>query len=317
MRAKQLLITTGRFALLLLLFYVFFIIGSLAISGRIPDTESEPGILDPTTGFLFFGLINTLLIIRLIKSSRWSGWKLALALAFAYFGAVTILTQIEAWYFMSNITFDQNLLPYLLLMGLPIAFVYIPLAVWILGKGKKESLTTQSTFIIKFPAQQWFWKLGAIAIVYIILYWSAGYFIAWQNADLRAFYGSPGAIIPFWEHTANTLRADPELFPFQAFRAMLWTLCAIPILLGSKVNVWRTAILVGLFFTVPQISGLILENPLMPIASIRTSHMIEGIATNVVFGMCIVWLLHRKHTSLEDLFGIKQGDTHILADQRN
>lgn len=128
MRAKQLLITTGRFALLLLLFYVFFIIGSLAISGRIPDTESEPGILDPTTGFLFFGLINTLLIIRLIKSSRWSGWKLALALAFAYFGAVTILTQIEAWYFMSNITFDQNLLPYLLLMGLPIAFVYIPLA---------------------------------------------------------------------------------------------------------------------------------------------------------------------------------------------
>lgn len=138
MRAKQLLITTGRLALLLLLFYVFFIIGSLAISGRIPDTESEPGILDPTTGFLFFGLINTLLIIRLIKSSRWSGWKLALALAFAYFGAVTILTQIEAWYFMSNITFDQNLLPYLLLMGLPIAFVYIPLAVWILGKGKKR-----------------------------------------------------------------------------------------------------------------------------------------------------------------------------------
>jgi len=132
----------------------------------------------------------------------------------------------------------------------------------------------------------------------------AGYYIAWQNADLRAFYGSPGDILPFWEHTANTFHTDPGLFPFQAIRAMLWTLCAIPIIRGSKVNVWWTAILVGLFFTIPQISGLIIENPLMPIGSVRLSHMIEGIATNVVFGMIIVWLLHREHNSLKDLFEI-------------
>jgi len=85
---------------------------------------------------------------------------------------------------------------------------------------------------------------------------------------------------------------------------MLWTLCAIPNIRGSKVNIWWTAILVGLFFNVPQISGLILENSLMPIASVRLSHMIEGISTNIVFGMIIVWLLHGEHSSLKDLFGI-------------
>jgi len=303
MNGKQLLILTAKTTLLLLLFYVIFISGTMAISDMIPDIKSEPGLVDKNIGFLFFGIINMLLIIGLIKSSRWNGWKLALILGAAYYGAVTFLTQIEAWYFMSNITFDQKLLPRLFIMGLPVAFIYIPLAVLILGKGgKKES--AKPIFSLTFPTKQWIWKLSTIAIIYILLYWFAGYYIAWQNADLRAFYGSPGDILPFWEHTAKTFHTDAGLFPFQAIRAMLWTLCAIPIIRGSKVNVCWTAILVGLFFTIPQISGLILENPLMPKASVRISHMIEGIATNVVFGMIIVWLLHRKHNSLKDLFGI-------------
>ncbi|MFT5168646.1 MAG: hypothetical protein ACI8P3_003891 [Saprospiraceae bacterium] len=305
MNGKYILIWTGRIALLLLLFYVLFIIGTIAISGMLPDIKSEPGLVPGNIGFLIFGIVNMLLIIGLILSSRWNGWKLALTLAFAYFGAVTFLTQIESWYFMSNITFDSKLLPRLFIMGLPIAFVYVPLAVLVLGKGKaSDNIEPASSLII--PVKQLIWKLCVIAIVYIILYWSAGYYIAWQNPDLRAFYGSPGDILPFWEHTINSFYTDPGLFPFQALRAMLWTLCAIPIIHGSKVNVWWTAILLGLFFTVPQISGLILENPLMPIASIRLSHMIEGMATNIVFGMIIVWLLHREHKSIQDLFGVRK-----------
>ncbi len=303
MNGKQLLIWTGRIALLLILFYVFFIIGTMPISGMLPDIESEPGLVDENVGFLFFGIINMLLIIGLIRSSNWNGWKLALLLGSAYYGAVTFLTQIEAWYFMSSITFDQKLLPYLFIMGLPVAFVYIPLAVLILGKAKKK-VETKSKLLLDFSNKQWIWKLIVIAIAYILLYWSAGYFIAWQNTDLRAFYGSPGDILPFWEHTVKSFHSDPGLFPFQALRAILWTLCAIPIIRGSKANVWWTAILVGLFLTVPQVSGLMIENPLMPIASIRVSHMIEGIATNVIFGMFIVWLLHREHNSLKNLFGI-------------
>lgn len=313
MNGKQLFIWTGRIASLLVLFYVFFIIGSMPMTAMLPAIESEPGLVDKNIGFLLFGMINTLLIIVLIRNSNWHGWKLALLLGAAYYGAVTFLTQIEAWYFMSSITFDKQLLPYLFLMGLPIAFVYIPLAVLILGKWKKREEAKPSV-ALNFSNQQWAWKLTAIAIVYILLYWSAGYFIAWQNANLRAFYGSPGEIIPFWQHTANSFHSDPGLFPFQALRAMLWTLCAIPIIRSSKANAWGTAILVGLFFTVPQISGLIIENPLMPNASIRVSHMIEGIATNVAFGMIVVWLLHREHNSLKDLFGINRLNNRILLE---
>jgi len=305
MNIKLILIWTGRTALLLSLFFIVFIIGSMAVSGVLPKIESEPGLVPGNIGFLIFGILNTLLIIALILSSRWHGWKLVLTLAFAYYGAVTFLTQIETWYFMSNITVNAKLLPRLFIMGLPVAFIYVPLTVLILGKIRMNNFI-ESTEAVKMPVKQLLVKLLCIALLYIVLYWCAGYYIAWQNPDLRSFYGSPGAILPFWEHTTNTLRTDSGLMPFQALRGVLWALCAIPIIRGSKVNAWWTAILVGLFFTIPQVSGLILENPLMPIASVRLSHMFEGIASNFIFGMIIVWLLHREHNSLKNLFGIKE-----------
>jgi hypothetical protein len=305
MNGKQILIWMGRIAALLMLFYGLFIGGTLAVSGMLTDVKSEPGLIPNDIGFLIIGITNTLLVIGLILSSRWNGWKLALRLAFAYYGAVTFLTQIETWYFLSNITVDEKLLPRLFIMGLPIAFVYVPLAVWILGKGRTKD-NTKPTLAIVIPVKQWVWKLIVIAIVYLVLYWGAGYYIAWQNPELRAFYESPGEILPFWEQTTNTLYADPGLFLLQILRAMLWTLCALPVIRGSKINIWWTAFLLGLFFTIPQNLSLLLENPLMPIASVRLSHIIEGVSSNFVFAVCIAWLLHREHKSIKDLFGIEK-----------
>lgn len=303
MKAKQFLIGTGRIVLLVLLFFILYIIGTIGISDMLPDTASEPGLIPGTSGFLVYGILNTLLIIALIRSSRWHDWKLALTLAFAYYGAVTFLTQIETWYFLSEVTVTAALLPSLFIMGLPIAFIFIPLAVLILGKRKAKDQLPVATVERTLTKQFWV-KVITIALVYIVLYWGAGYYIAWQNPDLRSFYGSPGAITPFWEHTANTLSSDPGLLPFQFLRGLLWTLCAIPIIWGSKLRTGSTAVLLGLFFTIPQVLALIFENPLMPSASVRASHLIEGIASNFTFGLIIVWLLHREHRSVRDLFGI-------------
>ena len=305
MTGKQIFNWSLRFVALLILFYVFFISGTLAISSLLPDVTSEPGLLPNNIGMLILGISNTLLIIGLILSSRWHGWKLVLGLAFAYYGAVTFLTQIETWYFLSKITVDEQLLFRLFIMGLPVAFIYIPLAVWILGKRHAKG-QTKPLFTLAMPASQWVWKLIVIALAYLVLYWGAGYFIAWQNPNLRAFYGSPSEIIPFWKHTANTLDTNPGLFSFQILRAMLWTLCALPIIRGSKLNIGWTTVLLGLFLTIPQCLGLLIENPLMPNASVRLSHLIEGVTSNFIFAAIIAWLIHREHKSFRDLFGIKQ-----------
>lgn len=291
-----------RFILLFILFIVFFIIGSMAVAGVMPDNAtSEPGLVPATTGLLIIAFADVLVIAALILTSQWHGWKLALGLGLAYYGAVTFLMQIETWYFLSSVTVGPQLLPRLFLMGIPPGLVFIPLAVWILGKGRATAETSPNLALV-MPVKQWLWKLAAIAVAYLVLYWGAGYFIAWQNPELRAFYGQPGDALPFLTHTANTLRNDPLLFPFQILRALLWILCALPVIRGSKVNPWWTALLVGLLFSVPQNLGHLLANPLLPIASVRLSHLIETASSTFVFGTIVVWLLHREHHSLADLF---------------
>ena len=196
-----------RFVLLYILFIVLFMIGSITVADMMPDiTTSEPGLVSATSGILIIAFASSLVIAALILTSRWTGWRLAVGLALAYYGAITFVTQIETWYFLSAITVSPQLLPRLFAMGVPTALLFIPLAVWILGKGRAATDPSPNPALV-MPVQQWIWKLAAIVVVYLLLYWGAGYFIAWQNPELRAFYGQPGEALPFLTHTANTLCA--------------------------------------------------------------------------------------------------------------
>jgi hypothetical protein len=90
------------------------------------------------------------------------------------------------------------------------------------------------------------------------------------------------------------LVADPWLNPYQALRALIWTICALPILRGSRWNLWQTALVVGLMFSVPQNIGHILPNSLIPLNSVRISHLLETASSTFVFGLIVTWLLYPK-----------------------
>lgn len=294
---RSLLTWVLRLILLYAVFVACCLIGSTAVAGVMPDvSSSEPGLVPATGGLLIVALANVLVIAALILSSHWSGWRLALSLALAYYGAVTVVTQMDTWYYLSSINVDPQLLLRLLLMGVPTAFLFIPLAVWVLGKGRATIGTSPSRALV-MPVSAWAWKLAAIVVLYLVLYWGAGYFIAWQNPALRAFYGQPGEPLPFLTHTAVTLRDDPWLFPFQVLRALVWTACALPAIRGSRLNPWWTALLVGLFLSMPQNVGHIMANPFLPLASVRLSHMIETASSTFLFGVLVVWLLHRRRSA--------------------
>ena len=305
---KSLFKWISRFTILYVLFIALFMLGSMAAAGVMPaNSISEPGLVSEMSGLLIVAFANVLVISALVLTSRWSGWKLTLGLALAYYGAVTFVMQIETWYFLSAITVGPQLLPRLFLMGIPIALMFIPLSVWVLGKSRKV-VDVELHAAPSMSTPQWIWKLAGVSIIYVVLYWMAGYFIAWQNPELRAFYGQPGDALPFITHTANTLRNDPGLFPFQILRALIWVLCALPIIRGSKVNPWWTALMVGMLFSVPQNIGHILANPLLPLASIRMSHLIETASSTFIFGAVVVWFFHREHHSLRDLItGYREG----------
>lgn len=305
MKAKTIFTWVFRFGILTILYLITWILGSMVVAEHIPDTPSEPGLLDEIPGLLILSLINTVLIVALIVSSRWRGWRLALLLALAHYGATTFITQVETWYFLTELTVPKALLPGLFIMGLPVSFIFVPLAVLICGKWKAKENEEKNPNMF-MPGSQLMLKLGVIAVVYLVIYWLAGYFIAWQNPELREFYGSPGEIVPFWEHTFATFRDSPGLVILQLVRGLLFAVIAIPVIRGSKVNPWLTALLVGLLLAVPHLSH-ILSNPLIPLASVRFSHMIETATSTFVFGMIVVWLLHRRHYGVKDLPGNYKG----------
>lgn len=301
MKAKKVLSWTLRFILLFILYFPIWIIGSLAVGDLIPETVSQPGLVSETSGMLILGLINTILIITLIVTSKWHGWRLALFTGIAYYGSFTLLTQIETWYFLKEVTITPELLPRLFIMGLSIPLIYIPIAIMVCGKWKKRDTNT-GKIKLTMPYKQLLIKLGILAIIYLIIYWLAGYFIAWQNPELRAFYGSPGEITPFFAHTYNTFLATPGFIILQLARVILFALIVLPIILASKLKPLQTALMVASLFAIPHLVH-INPNPLMPLASVRLSHMVETATSTFVFGLITVWLLHRRHHGVKDLFG--------------
>lgn len=280
-----------RFIVLGVLYFALFAIGGQIVEPYLPNITAEPGPLPLMTALLVSSVATTLVIMLMIHSSRWHGWKLMISMSVAYYIVVTFVTQIESWYFLYGIAIGPELMRRLFLQGVPVAFVFVPLAVIIMGRARPLAGVDENPEIAPMPLKEWLWKIGVIYLAYLALYYGAGYFIAWQNPDVRAFYGQPGEALPFFQQIfAN----DPWLTPYQFIRTLIWVAGALFIIRGSRLSLWQTALIVGLALSVPQNIGHLLPNPMIPLNSVRISHMIETASSTFVFGVIVTWLLYPK-----------------------
>lgn len=304
MKPSHFLLFAGKFLLLTFLFLVFYLLGAFIFTPPLPaGVVLEPGPIPEPYHILVVGAAHTFVLMLVILRSRWSGWPLILATIFAYYGCVTVMMQIETAYFLTNLTVGPQTLINLFLMAIPPALLFIPLATWILGKGRRLDPDPTPNERLVMPAGQWAWKLAVIVVAYVLLYLSAGYFIAWQNPELRAFYGGadPGS---FFLQVRHILLTDPWLVPFQMLRALLWVVFLLPVIRMARGRLWQVALVVALLVSVPQNVGHILPNPFIPANSVRLSHMLETASSTFVFGLVVAWLLYRRHHSFADLFGL-------------
>jgi hypothetical protein len=90
---------------------------------------------------------------------------------------------------------------------------------------------------------------------------------------------------------------DPWLTPYQLLRTLIWVAGAYPISRGSRLPLWQTALFVGLALSVPQNIGHILPNSLIPLNSVRMSHLIETTSSTFVFGLIVTRRLYPKYVS--------------------
>lgn len=274
---------------LLALTVVYFICFA-AVSGALLATPSaQPSPADAgiaLAALLAVSVVTTLVLGYVILRSRWAGWKLILAIFFVFYGVTTVMPQVETAFFVKDL--PPGMLPRLFLAGAIISALFSVLAVLILGKRKADSAESSSRRL-DMSLVQWIVKLSLIVVVYLFLYFTFGYFIAWKSEAVRAYYGGsdPGS---FMAQMSSVVRDTPWLLPFQVLRALMWAALAIPVIRMMKGQWWEAALAVALLFGIVMTSPLLLPNPLMPV-EVRMVHLLETATSNFLFGCLLVWIL--------------------------
>jgi len=271
--------TAIRVSAVTILYFVCFAVVSGALLAPASE-QPDPAQAGATLLALFLvSLINAAVWSYVILRSRWTSWKLILTIFFIFFGVSTVMPQIESAYFITRL--PPGMLPRLFLAGLIMAAIFAPLVVLILGKAKRS--TNETTPLKITPV-----KLLLIVVVYVFLYFTFGYFIAWKNPAVRAYYGGSDPA-GFISHITSLVRSEPMLFVLQAVRALMWTAIAVPVIKMMKSEWWERGLAVALLFAV-MTSQLLLPNPLMP-TEVRMAHLVETATSNFLFGWLVVLIL--------------------------
>jgi hypothetical protein len=172
---------------LLIWMALLFSVGSRYLGPQMTSNLSPAETRFAGLALLIVCTLDTLLLGALILFTRVYGWRLVVITALLYYGVKTFQANIEAVYFMLNITAD--LAPRLFTMTLPVTLLWPPVAVWLLGKARKPTPTVVAESPLP-PMSTWTW-VGKVAVlgivVYPILFFAFGYYVAWQNPAVRAF----------------------------------------------------------------------------------------------------------------------------------
>lgn len=289
---KVVIKTAIRFLALVVVYLVCFVVVSGALLSTTTDQPSPDEAGATLMALLVVSLINAAVWTYVIQRSHWSGWKLILAVFFVLYGVSTLMPQIETAYF---VRLPPGMLPRLFLAGLIIAAVFSPLAVLILGKIRSQQDGNTNESQLRMPVSSWIARLAIIVIAYVVIYFTFGYFIAWKNAAVVAYYGGhdPGSFIT---HMANVLRNEPQLFLLQIARGLLWAAIAMLVIKMMRGKRWETGLAVALLFAMTS-AQLLIPNPLMP-AEVRMAHLVETVTSNFLFGWLVVLVLIQVHHPL-------------------
>jgi hypothetical protein len=295
---EQQLKTTLVFGLrLLLLAILYFVIFSVVSAILLPRPTTAPAPDEAAAilaALLVISIVNSSVVAYLLVRSRWTGFKLIITLWWVLFGVTTLMSQIETFVFIRNL--PPGFLPRLFLSGAVFAAIFSTLAVIVFGKVRSRLAEDSTQWWTQLSVKQWVVRLTIIAVAYVIIYFTFGYYIAWQNPALVAYYGGTNSG-GYLDQLQRVWRDTPWLPLLQIGRALLWTALAIPVIRLMKGRWWEAGLAVALFFSVVMNTQLLLPNPLMP-TDVRMSHLLETATSNFLFGWIVVWLLRPLHYTL-------------------
>ena len=270
--------------------------GVLAGVAKVAPNEAQAqanpaGFFLPFAAFcLSVGGVVSYLVLR----SSWHGLRLVGVLFAATYGISTIATQVESLFFLSA-KLPPGMIGALFVQGAIAMALFATLAVLILGKWRRATTPVGNADAPPLTAVAITWRIALLVVAFILLYMLFGYYIAWRNPALRAYYGGTD-VASFGEAMKSTWQKEPRLFLLQVFRVLLYVACVYPLLRMLRVARWEKALAMAAFLA-SWTTVLLLPNPLMP-ATVARSHLWETLAFNLTFGALIGWLLGNSGASV-------------------
>ncbi len=249
-----------------------------------PEQVSQGAAALPTVCF-----IMTVMLAYLALRSRWHGWKLAGALFIIPYSLYNFLGQLEILAMPAVLSrMPAGMIDGTLISGLIIFIPFALLAVWILGKTRGDPQAGLNQHL-QMSRSEWAWKIAAGVILYVIVYFTFGYYVAYRTPGLPEFYGGtdPGT---FLGQLANVMRDTPGLPVLQIFRGLIWVAMGCTIIRMHRGNGWEIILATGLAFTVLMNASLIFPNFVWP-DFIARAHAIELVSSNFVYGILLSLLM--------------------------
>lgn len=248
-----------------------------------PATEPAPGNIP----LLIFSLCVGIVVSYLILRSSWHGWPLVGAMFVGMYGISTVVNQLEIIAFLSS-KMGPGMVRAIFVQGAIATALFAPLAVLVLGKWRDAMPAVVSPAAARMRAASAAWRIALLVIAFVFLYMFFGYYVAWQNPELRKYYAGPEWPTFFAAMKGNWLNSR-WIFPLASFRALLFVAFMYPLIRMLHVARWESALATALFLA-SWTTVLLLPNPLMP-ASVARSHFWETLAFSLVFGTLLGWLL--------------------------
>ena len=227
------------------------------------------GPFDAMQAMLVVNACVAVMLAALAQQMRLRRSALGLTLAVALFGIETVMSLIEAVVFNNDLKMPMDSVWKGAMSGL-VRDVLAGVAIALMWRGQASEAPPVLRGLV--------WKFPVIAVLYVICYFVAGAFIAWQSPEVRAYYANIADI---------TL---PYLLGVQFVRGLMWATIVLLLVRALKGGVWLVAVFTGLSLSVLMDLQLLYPNPVMP-WPVRSVHMVEVGISNFVFGVLAARLL--------------------------
>lgn len=272
---------------------VGWMIGS-GIGNAITQSTPPPPHDAAAAGLAFLGVcvFNSVLLAMLIGATRsYTGNGRRTALMLYVFVVQFLLPQMETFFFAPEIGIGYDQATAILISGTIVAFATVALAISLYEKLAGSPVSSQPLRISIPNKNKRKFALSAVLLIlvgYPFLYLTFGYFVAWQNEDLRVYYTSSTETKSYLQGFVDAYHDG--VYAFQLLRGAIWIAATIPLTVMLNHRPVVQFLLIGVLSALLPTCLLFIPNPFMP-WGIAMTHFVETSTSNFVWGLMMVWVI--------------------------